>query len=131
MTNEEHTLRTVVIEVISILVLYIIAIFFYHNVEGWGFVDAAYFITSTITTIGYGDITPKTEHGKLFTIALAFIGISLAFLLISTIAFYRKRVIDTHMSKRLSLLKTMTELRGRRRQMENRGEDIIRKIMPK
>ena len=36
-----------------------------------GFVDAVYFIVVTLSTIGYGDITPISEAGKVFTMLLA------------------------------------------------------------
>jgi len=41
---------------------------FYHFFEGWRYLDALYFSTATMTTVGYGDITPVTDNGKLFTI---------------------------------------------------------------
>ena len=40
----------------------------YHYIEGWRFLDALYFTSYTLTTVGYGDITPKTDIGKIFTI---------------------------------------------------------------
>ncbi|HKX72471.1 MAG TPA: potassium channel family protein [Candidatus Saccharimonadales bacterium] len=48
---------------------------FYHVVEGLSYVDAIYFTACTLTTVGYGDITPKTDAGKLFTAVYAFVGI--------------------------------------------------------
>jgi len=47
-------------------------------------ITAAYFVTTTMTTTGYGDITPTTHLGQLATIVLevlgvAFSGISIAF----------------------------------------------------
>jgi voltage-gated potassium channel Kch len=55
---------------------------FYHHVEGWKISDAVYFCVITLTTVGYGDITPKTEIGKWFTTGylLAGVGIVLAFI---------------------------------------------------
>jgi hypothetical protein len=41
---------------------------FYSVVEGWRPLDAAYFCVVTLATIGYGDFTPETELGKIFTI---------------------------------------------------------------
>ena len=40
---------------------------FYHRVEHWSWVDAVYFCVATISTVGYGDLTPKTDLGKIFT----------------------------------------------------------------
>jgi hypothetical protein len=50
---------------------------FYHQVEGWDWLDALYFCVITLATIGYGDITPKTPQGKAFTILFVFLGIGL------------------------------------------------------
>jgi hypothetical protein len=46
-------------------------------VEGWNLLDSLYFCVITLTTIGYGDFSPKTDPGKLFTIMYAFTGIGL------------------------------------------------------
>lgn len=48
---------------------------FYHFVEGLAPVDAFYFASMTLTTVGYGDFVPKTDLGKIFTAVYAFIGI--------------------------------------------------------
>lgn len=48
---------------------------FYHYVEGWSWIDAAYFSVITLTTIGYGDFSPVTDLGKLFTIGYIIVGV--------------------------------------------------------
>ena len=37
---------------------------FYHYVEGWSWIDSAYFSVITLTTIGYGDFSPVTDLGN-------------------------------------------------------------------
>ncbi len=50
---------------------------FYHLVEKLSIVDAFYFSVITLTTVGYGDISPQTTAGKLFTAAYVIIGIAI------------------------------------------------------
>ena len=47
---------------------------FYMLVEGWSFVDAIYFSTIVLTTLGLGD-SPDSDGAKLFTVAYALVGI--------------------------------------------------------
>jgi voltage-gated potassium channel len=54
-----------------------IATIFYWLVEGWTLLDAFYFAIVTIATVGYGDITPKTAVGKIFTMGYIVAGIGI------------------------------------------------------
>ena len=55
----------------------------YDELEGWPLLDSTYFLTVTITTVGYGDICPTTDIGKLFTVAYALVGIIFVFAALS------------------------------------------------
>jgi voltage-gated potassium channel len=59
---------------ISVIFLLIGGTIFYSNVEHWKVLDSLYFCVITLTTIGYGDFTPHTALGKIFTIFYVFIG---------------------------------------------------------
>jgi len=56
-----------------------IGMWFYHRFEPtittW--VDAYFFTVITLTTIGYGDLTPTTTFTKLFTTLYVFIGLGI------------------------------------------------------
>lgn len=48
---------------------------FFHLVEGWGWVDSYFFTVVTLSTVGYGNITPETTLGKLGTTGFIFAGL--------------------------------------------------------
>lgn len=50
---------------------------FYHQVEGWSWIDSYYFTIITLTTIGYGDFAPQTVLGKIFTMLYVLIGLGI------------------------------------------------------
>lgn len=50
---------------------------FYSLVEHWAPLDALYFSVVTLATVGYGDLSPKTAIGKVFTMAYIIVGIGL------------------------------------------------------
>jgi len=60
----------------------------YRYLEDWSWIDALYFCMITLTTIGYGDLAPKTDAGKLFTIFYIIIGIGLILSFINTVYDY-------------------------------------------
>ena len=49
----------------------------YHDIEGWSWLDTLYFSLITLTTIGYGDFSPQTDLGKIFTLLYIVIGVAL------------------------------------------------------
>jgi voltage-gated potassium channel len=47
----------------------------YMIFEGWPFLDALYMTIIVITTIGFGEVRPLDDSGRIFTIALAVFGV--------------------------------------------------------
>eukprot|EP01040_Poterioochromonas_malhamensis_P005873 gene5873-6315_t len=68
------------------LSFYVVGVVFYSNYEGWSFQDCVYFITQTVTTLGYGNITPTSRGARVFTIFYIYTGILVAFSLLSEIS---------------------------------------------
>lgn len=62
---------------------------FYALVEQWAVVDSFYFSVVTLTTVGYGDLSPETTAGKLFTTVYIFLGLSV-------IATFAHSIAKTH-----------------------------------
>ena len=59
---------------------------FYHVAEGWRWLDSLYFCVITLATVGYGDFSPRTDMGKLFTMFYIVLGIGLVVSLVTKLA---------------------------------------------
>jgi len=88
MMDEDHTEyhKKLFYVILVLLLTLFLGASFYHYAENWRYLDALYFTTATMTTIGYGDITPRTDGGKIFTIFFAFVGVGLALYCLSVLA---------------------------------------------
>ena len=67
------------------LIMISIGATFYHFIEGWSWIDCMYFCVITLTTIGYGDFSPQTDGGKIFTMVCILIGLGMILSFINTI----------------------------------------------
>ena len=73
---------------ITFIIVVLIGTFTYSYLEKWSLIDSIYFSTVTITTLGYGDIVPKTNLGKLFTIIYSLSGIIIGLYIITSLGKY-------------------------------------------
>lgn len=84
---------------LMLAVLFILSIgtIFYHNIEGMSYLDALYFSVMTLATVGYGDLSPQTAFGKLFSILYVFVGVGI---LTALIANFNRALAEYHKKKR-------------------------------
>jgi voltage-gated potassium channel len=51
---------------VAVLVTIMLGAAGFHFIEGFGWLESVYIAVQTVTTVGYGDLTPATQTGKLF-----------------------------------------------------------------
>ena len=72
--------------VMGVVGTYLISQYGGFNIKNMSIVDAAYFTIVTMSTVGYGDITPVSPIAKVFVILLIVIGLSIFLSLITLIS---------------------------------------------
>jgi voltage-gated potassium channel len=106
-------LREVALGSAALVVLLTVGTVGYEIIEGWGAMDSFYMTFITLTTIGFAEVQPLSDAGKVFTVVLAFVGIG-------TFATIASRIVQ--------ILVTTTTLRQRamqRRISKLRGHYVV------
>ena len=49
----------------------------FHLLEGWSILDSLYVTVQTVTTVGFGDITPRTTLGRAFATVFMMVGVGI------------------------------------------------------
>lgn len=62
---------------------------FYHWIEGWSWLDSAYFSVVALTTVGDATLGPTTGLSKIFTMGFSLVGIGLVLAFLSRLSSYR------------------------------------------
>jgi voltage-gated potassium channel len=59
---------------------------FYWRFEDWNIIQALYFSVVTLTTVGYGDLTPTSDGTQIFTIIYILTGLGVLVALLASVA---------------------------------------------
>jgi voltage-gated potassium channel len=68
--------RRLVIALLAFPALAVVGTLGYALIEGWSLSDAFFMAATTITTVGFGEVRPLSERGRLFTILLLVVGLA-------------------------------------------------------
>lgn len=112
MTSPDQVRKSLLSAFIMLFLIYLIAVPFYMHFEKLSLINAIYFVSITITTVGYGDITPQTDLGKMFTILVLFSGVSIFFYHVTHFGLFQERALDPHVHRRIEMLRSLTELQS-------------------
>ena len=72
--NNRAGLRIGVIAVLCAIGLGTVA---FHRLEGWSILDSLYVTAQTVTTVGFGDLTPRTIWGRAFATVFMMVGVGI------------------------------------------------------
>jgi voltage-gated potassium channel len=67
--------RKILIAALLLITIISIGLLGYILIEDFGFVDALYMTIITLTTVGFGEVHPLSQEGKVFTAVLSFISL--------------------------------------------------------
>ena len=67
-------------------VLVLTGTLFYWRFEDWTLIESLYFCVVTLTTVGYGDLSPTTAGTQIFTIVYILTGFGVLVALLTSVA---------------------------------------------
>lgn len=106
--------------ILSALIAVAIAIGFgtvgFHLIEGWSLLDSLYLAAQTVTTVGYGDVSPTTANGRIFAIVFMIGGVGVVLYALTTTV---QTIVQSE------LLATLGQRRQSRRMGKMRNHFIV------
>ena len=90
---------------------------FYWRFEDWTIIESFYFCIVTLTTVGYGDLSPTTDATRIFTIIYILTGFGILVALLTSVA----QQYLSQKAERSGVRERVSARRQRRRATEEGG----------
>ena len=97
---------------------------FYWRFEDWSLIEALYFCVVTLTTVGYGDLSPTTTGTRIFTIVYILTGFGVLVALLTSVA-------QQYITQKADRGGVRGRRRTRRQRDEDRRGDRRRRLRPR
>ena len=98
-------IRIVLMAVLGAIALGTVA---FHLLEGWSILDSLYVTVQTVTTVGFGDLTPHTALGRAFATVFMMLGVGVVlYALTSTV----QSIVHSELFARYGHSRKMSKLR--------------------
>jgi voltage-gated potassium channel len=98
-------IRIVLMAVVAALMLGTVA---FHLLEGWSILDSLYVTVQTVTTVGFGDVAPRSTLGRAFATVFMMLGVGVVlYALTSTV----QSIVHSELFARYGHARKMSKLR--------------------
>src|SRR5829696_6692923 len=88
----------------------------FHALEGWSIVDSLYLTAQTVTTVGFGDLAPRTIAGRVFATVFMMVSVGIVLYALTSMV---QSIVQSEM------LLTLGQLRRSRKMSKLRDHFII------
>jgi len=69
---------------LAVLAVIVLGTVVFHVLEGWSILDSLYVTAQTVTTVGFGDLTPRTPFGRAFAAIFMMVSVGVVLYALTT-----------------------------------------------
>ncbi len=107
MTNNGEKRFSLAIIVAALAAILLAGTLGFHLIEGWRFLDALYMAVITLSTVGFGEVHPLSDAGRLFVMCYIVAGVGLVTYTVGTLT---KMVVEGEIQQLFGRRRTMTKI---------------------
>ncbi len=78
-------LKRITVGTILVLMVMVGGTLGFHWLEDWSLLDSLYMTAITVTTVGFGEVSPLSQSGRVFTMVLIFTGVGTVFYILTSL----------------------------------------------